>query len=296
MAGKTLNINTGASTAVNTVTAPQNQYTQDYFLAHVQQDISKVETKQSDTKTMQFPSDIGRYYMTLAVSKYSRNDLFSVALSPENFIRLPVPKQMVDSHGVTYEQKELGTGMGAITSEALNAVGGTDKATSLLNSFASVAGAASLSIASALGNKVGIPVQDIFRAATGIAPNQFLTVLLKGPQYKKHQFSWTLSPRNAAESETLRLIIANLNEYMAPGFSAAGSGFFSFPRVFELSFSPSPKMLYRFLPAVIENMSVNYAPSGPAFYAGTDAPSSIELTINFLELEFWLSGRGQYQV
>lgn len=297
MAGNSPNLNTGASTAVSTATKPQNQYTREFFLAHINQDISNIENSHSDTKTMQYPSDIGRYYMSLQVSDYSRKgtDLFSVHLDTVSIIRLPLPKQMVDHSGVTYEQKELSTFVGGLTSAAMDAVAGKGSASSFLNGLAGAAGALGIGAAGWVQSKTGIPAEDLLRATTGLAPNQFLTVLLKGPQYKKHQFSWTFSPRNKAESESLRKIIANLNEYKAPGL-AGGGMFFTFPKVFELSFAPTPRMLYRFLPAVIEDMTVNYAPSAPAFYTGTDAPSAIELTLNFLELEFWLSGRNQYEI
>lgn len=296
MAGKHKNINTGASTAVNTVATPKNEYTQEFFLANFKQDVTNIEDKHSEAGITQYPLDIGRYYMNMQVSDYTRKNLMSVILNPKQTIRLPLPKQMVDSHGVTYEQKELGMAAGGATSDFMGGIKGGDASiTSMINSVGATVGAAAISVADAFGGRIGVPVQDIARAASGYAPNQFLTILLKGPQYKKHQFSWVFSPRNAAESERLRTIIATLNEYMSPGI-AAMNRLFTFPKVFQLSFSPTPRMLYRFLPAVIENMTINYAPSGPSFYTGTDAPSAIELTIHFLELEFWLSGRNMFQV
>ena len=130
---------------------------------------------------------------------------------------------------------------------------------------------------------------DAAYAAFGVAPNQFLTVMLKGPQYKKHEFSWKLSPRNEQESEAVRKIILTLNNAIAPGVTGA---YFTFPKVFEIKFNPNENVLYKFKPAVIESMSVNYAPSGaPAFYRRTNAPDSVELRLQFLELEFWLTGQ-----
>lgn len=296
MATDTTTLNTGASQAGINAAPAKNQYTQEFFLQNVFQNVADVENKQSQVAMFQYPHDIGRYYMSIDMSDYHRTDLLSIAvLNTTHLIKFPMPKQMNDSHGVTYEQKELNQAVGSVTSSAMDATVGNGVGTSgILNSFASAAGLAATTLSHLVEKFTGVPVEDALRAASGLAPNQFLTVLLKGPQYKKHSFSWTLSPRNAAESETLRQIIANLNEAMAPGF--ATQNFFSFPKVFELSFAPTPTMLYRFLPAVLETMNINYAPSGPSFYAGTDAPAAIELTLNFLELEFWLSGRGQYQV
>ena len=73
-----------------------------------------------------------------------------------------------------------------------------------------------------------------------------------------------------------------------------GNFFFEFPKVFKLSFSPNENFLYAFKPAVMESISVNYTPSGsPNFYGKTGAPDGITLTMNFWELEYWLSEDAQ---
>jgi hypothetical protein len=284
-------LNSGASIATQDVTAVANKYTQDFFFNHLVQDLSQVESKHNTATSLQFPGDLGRYYMTLGASDYKRVDLFKTQLNQTGIIKLPLPLQMIDASGVSYEQKELGSGIGGVTNQGLNALrGGSD---SFLNSLGSIVGS---SLQSNIQSATGIPVADINQVLTGLAPNQFLTVLLKGPQYKKHQFVWKMSPRNKQESENLRKIIAYLNEAKAPGVVASGQ-FFTFPKIFQLSFAPNQHMLYRFLPAVIEHMVVNYAPSGsPAFYHGSEAPDSVELSLSFLELEFWLSGRGMYEL
>ena len=210
---------------------------------------------------------------------------------------MPIPKQLVDNDMTTYEQEELGTAGAAaqgVARQGMNAF--SDPASFMRNVLAESAQGAGL-LASSLGK--GLAGQALTGVASqlGIAPNQFLTVLLKGPAYKKHEFTWTLAPRNAAESEAIRQIIITLKRAMAVGKpTALGLGFFGAPAVFGLSFlkdtggssSNVNQYLYRFKPCVLENMSVNYTPSSaPAFYAGTGAPDAVELRLSFLEIEFW---------
>lgn len=254
------------------------------------QRLSSIETGGSIGR-LQFPADRAKYYMTLDQSVFSRNTSnyltgVNFALESENKITLPMPQQMVDNHSVSYEQTEIGNFTGAAVEAGISALTG-DAAGAFTNAFQTLAGGLASVISTALKNATGFDTTLAARAATGLAPNQFLTVLLKGPQYKKYEFSWKLSPRNEAESESIRKIIALLNNSMAPGLTGGGA-FFTFPKVFKVGFS-NEGVLYRFKPSVLENMTINYAPSGaPAFYSRTGAPDTVELRLQFLEIEFWL--------
>jgi hypothetical protein len=249
---------------------------------------------------LQFPSDRGKYFMTLGLHDYSRSpsDLMGVfvnmaKLNITNTITLPLPQQMTDSHSVNYAEEALGQGLAATTeagSGLMNAMAGN--MSNIGQALGGLLGAGTSTFLQGIKDFTGINAPGLTQALAGVAPNQFLTILLKGPQYKKHSFTWKLSPRNEGESESIRAIIALLNNSMAPGMSAGtGNAFFSFPKIVTLSFMPNSNVLYRFKPAVIENMTVNYAPSGaPAFYRRTEAPDTIEMKLDFLEVEYWLTG------
>jgi len=96
----------------------------------------------------------------------------------------------------------------------------------------------------------------------------------------------------------IQRIIRILNNASAPGLEWAGS-VFSFPSVVQCAFWPNWSYMFRFKPAVITRVSVNYTPGGtPAFYheADTDTgignednpPESVQITVDLLELEYWL--------
>jgi hypothetical protein len=55
-----------------------------------------------------------------------------------------------------------------------------------------------------------------------------------------------------------------------------------------VSLFPSSDFLYRFKPCVVKNVSVDYASgSSPSFFKGTKATTSITLSIQLQEIEYW---------
>jgi hypothetical protein len=254
---------------------------------------------------LQFPLDIPQYHFRMEFSDYKRESMMKVAATTKRgSIILPMPYQIIDAHQVRWEQEQLGIllggglhgatslynrGNGDVNSRMSNLqdlqkkVTGWDgiKDGAAILGGAAATGAAALAVAAAPQ-----VVVDGVSAAVGIAPNQFLTVLFKGPSYKEFTLQWKLSPNNKKESEELWKIIKQINREMAPS-TYTGSLFFSYPSVVTCSFSNKGQM-YEFKPAVIKAFGQNYTGSGmPAFYH-TGYPESVEFSIQFMELEFWL--------
>jgi hypothetical protein len=56
-----------------------------------------------------------------------------------------------------------------------------------------------------------------------------------------------------------------------------------------INLSPDDSFLYKFKPCVVESMSVNFAAGGqPSFFKNSNAPTEVQIDINFLEIEYWL--------
>jgi hypothetical protein len=73
---------------------------------------------------------------------------------------------------------------------------------------------------------------------------------------------------------------------MAP---SAGGTLLKYPNMAIISLSPNQDYLYKFKPCVIESMSVNYASAGmPSFFKRSDAPVDVTISLNLLEIEYWL--------
>lgn len=277
----TTNLSSGSSTA-SAAPRTASGLTQSMFSNGLTQPTAFRENR---VARLQFPSDAPKYYFGIGINDYDRKDLFSFNVGLQTNIVLPLPKQLIDTDHVEYEQKELNVG-GAAALGILESIAEADINTAV----ASVVGAG----LSGLGSVAAGVMKDVLnidagsaaRAFTGAALNPFTTVLLKGPTYKKHEFNWTLAPRNAKESSEIRNIIYKLKASMYVG--GAYTGFFTPPKIFTLRYFNNEFYLYKFKPCVLETMSVNYAPSSvPALYKDTGAPDAVELKLSFQEVEFW---------
>lgn len=252
--------------------------------------------------TLAYPSDVPKYYFNILVSEYSRAGFLQLGkLNPIANYVLPLPMPLIDAHHIAYEE----TPIGAVTANALKFNGAVlDTFRNILNmDSASVMKTVKAARDNVLGAGAGIVerldptgVFDAAKAFGGFSPNQFFTILLKGPKYKTFEFSWRVSPKTPEESKTLEKMLRELNNHIAPGLSEGGS-FFKFPKVFQLAFAPNPQYMFRFKPAVCESLVVNRSPSGqPAFYTksdktdGLNAPEGYDFALRFLELELWLQG------
>lgn len=277
----TTNLSSGSSTA-SAAPRTASGLTQSMFSNGLTQPTAFRENR---VARLQFPSDAPKYYFGIGINDYKRTDLFSFNVGLQTNIVLPLPKQLIDTDHVEYEQKELGVG-GAAALGVATAIAKGD----IEGAVASIAGPAASGVAKALAGTLsqfsGVDFGSATRAFTGAALNPFTTVLLKGPTYKKHEFSWTLAPRNAKESSEIRNIIYKLKASMYVG--GAYSGFFTAPKIFTLRYFNNEFYLYKFKPCVLETMSVNYAPSSvPAMYKDTGAPDAVEIKLSFQEVEFW---------
>jgi hypothetical protein len=249
---------------------------------------------------LRFPLDTPMYYMTIGIHTYSRFSWSTVGtLDILASINLCVPENLMDNHHVEYDPEPLGTlvGMGwelgrqATTSDSLKSfLSGLDPAALGKLGLAK--------LVPQIAGELGQAATNAVLAQAGLALNNFLTVMLKGPAYKRRQFKWHFSPKTAQESEQLRLIIDKLNNAMAPSLPTnVGSAFFGWPNIFTAEFryqnipgfTDVAKYTFRMKPMVLVNAAFNYAPAGQfAYYGQTKAPESVEIMLEFLEIEYWL--------
>jgi hypothetical protein len=271
--------------------------------------------------TLTFPGDRPKFYVAIEILGYHRFDgqggnMFQVSrMDHQNSIIMPLPQMLTDANMVTYDQAELtmgGGGAAQIFANSRNAINNAQDATSGITQSVSDNGplAAGLGAAAVAGavtgfaaNRTGIPGTLMRSLGTnaarlaGYTPNQFLTILLKGPAYKRHSLRWLVSPHNPQEAKNLQQIINVINNAKAPGVIAGGA-IFTFPSVFRLSIMPNSQFMYKFKPAVVESFTVDYTggtgiPSFKRSSASSNGqdypPSLLQIEMNLLELEFWLN-------
>lgn len=261
-------------------------------------------TDKGSIGTLAYPGDIlsAQYLFVIFIMKFVRQSWSKIAkLDPEYVLYLPLPSPLVDQQNVTLEQQPLN----ALGYAALNLPGFATAVTQgeIMKSLAAakdtlVAGSvrAGADIAKGL---VGNDIVAGAAAGAGIALNEFLTVMLKGPAYKKPQLVWRFSPNNEQESENLQHIMAVIKNAQAPSVGALGDAYFNYPRVFQchiITATPGRSKeemagrIYGFKPALLESSNFNYTPADvPSFYGKTDQPEGVTMALQFQELEFWLN-------
>lgn len=252
--------------------------------------------------SLRYPSEIGKYYVTLSFSSYQRPSLFDpVTLTTTDTIVLPVPANLQDSHKVNYSDGDLGPVLGTAAESgagAVSALGAVSidsllgitpaQAQQVLSGAGHAIDAIEQAVKGALLNNTG----DLGRLAGQIAGqtgNPFLTVFFRGPTLRTHEFSWRLSPRSADESRTLKDIVLTIKRHALA--KRVGDGILlGYPDIVTVRLHPNEEFLYTFKQCVVEQVSVNYAPSGvPSFYAGTGAPTDVELRVVLQEIEYFLA-------
>ncbi len=272
----------------------------------VVQNISQYQAEQSSLEMLRFPIDTAKFFFVMSFQAYKRLSLLDVqaTLNTETQILLPVPLNIQDNHAISYTETPFNPLYGnflnqnfgkaeALFQSAVNNLGGGQSA--IGTSAAALSGLGGNLLAGAQAAAAGVTADTLQTIqAFGYSPNQFVTILLKGPNYKQHSFSWHLVPKNYDESVMIQRIIRLLNNASAPGLEWGGS-VFSFPSVVQCAFWPNYSYLFRFKPAVITRVSVNYVPGGvPSFYHAAEQerpdnpPESVQIQVDLLELEYWL--------
>lgn len=276
----------------------------------VQGAIRKYKDNSSAVATLRFPSsEVAKYYMTMQISDYARTDLFNVNFNTRASIILPLAKELENNHSVSYDVAEVGMLLGTGANMMGKNIPTNQRTLQGAADYLYNAGHDALARATNpniplneneknLGIAAGIDVgqiitpkglENVASAFLGYSPNQFFTVLLKGPDYAKYQFTWTLFPKNFAESNTIKNIYLMVMNAKAPA-AALGGALWKFPSMFRLAFMPNSQYMFKFKPAVCVSADFNFSSGGqtPAFYNST-APESVTMTLSFMELEYWLS-------
>lgn len=242
-----------------------------------------------------YPPDRPPYYFMIRIYEYKRLSWNEVATrSLQASVVLPIPMNLLDAQSVDWEGENLGIA-GAIAAGVFggNGMRGAEQA-----GVAALADVASGVTKEGLGQLGGSTVSTTL-SMTGVAINNYMTMMLRGPQYKEHSFAWVFSPETVEETNEIAAIYRLVSASQAVSMKdsgTSGSAFFSYPSVFQLSFCHDAlasagnlgKLLYKMKPSILKSAVWNFAPNGaPAFFAASKGPQSIALQLNFAEIEFW---------
>jgi len=238
---------------------------------------------------------------------------------------LPIPSGIQDNNAVSWGDDtmnsinagaagyainntgQFATGFGALAAggAALNAGTGVQLPIKGLAGLLSL-GAAGLSpdnpllkpaVVSALLNAAGFEVSadTILARGAGIIPNSNLELLFQGPTLRQFGFTWRMSPRSELEAKNVKRIIRFFKQGSSPRKvnSQSGAGarslFLGTPNVFKLSYKTAGNKeisgLNKFKICALVNMSVVYAPDGQWAAYAEGQPVSVQMSLNFQEIE-----------
>jgi hypothetical protein len=261
-----------------------------------------------------FPSDLSsKYYFDLKFMTYSRPNPFSstvnlsapaksiipgaggaapATLAGSNGIRLPIPGNLVNTQKLDWQQAN---NVGGVAEAGFYAVQGKgdSAAGALARSITGMVKQGSDDVSSMLWGQAGNPLQFAMQLS-GLAMNPVLTQMFKNPEFKVHQFSWTLAPESDEETYVLQEIIDTINENALPDTSAGGA-FFTYPSIAMVQIvSGAYGNLYNIQPAVVTSVTANFTPKGMyAPFVGTNGP--VEVSIDLTLLEIVLNTRSNYK-
>jgi hypothetical protein len=271
------------------------------FLSTVTQ---RTNSQYNTVQTTVFPGDLidatssRAYFMSFTFYQYQRPSIFQTPFAnPQGTIILPLPSQLIDAQSINYKEADfhLNPAIGAALDAQIQVKNSGQSTISQLqnDSTAFLEGLATggaSNLINALGQIFGVQNATALALQTeGVAINPYDTILFTSPTFKRHTFSWIFTATNQTESNTLKYIINKFRYHQLPDTNQAAAGtLLQYPDLVLPVITPAGYM-YSFKYCVIESAEVNYAPGQtPGFYATTNAPISIGLTLRLLEIEYWL--------
>ena len=235
---------------------------------------------------MQFPDQMGHYYMSLDFQSYERpSPQMQAVFKRFRTIQLPIPRDLKESFDLDVSSKAQGGLAGGLA----------DLGTDLLRGAGESAGGEFAILYAALAQKYEGATADALGQSLGAVPNPHLQAIFSGVDLRTHTFQWTFAPRNPTESRNLKAIINEIKKNSLPAYSTTGTAALQYPPMVDIKLMPwasdPDDELIKFKKCLIKNVSVNYAPAGlPSFFASqpndtTKYPTMIQLEIQVLETE-----------
>jgi hypothetical protein len=257
-----------------------------------------------------FPTDLGRQYFEMNFVEFQPgggNDPSQTATSMQ--VCLPFPASLTDVQGVTYNAAELGL-LGKATAAIVGGMTGTIKEEGVTGT-AIVAGAkkgvASLGAdAAEMGKAMGlIALRKGTQAASAVVGalgggdlagglalglgtqlNPHLALIFQGVPLRTYTFTWKLAPQTYDENIVLLDMFKAIKARIHPVETLAT---LKFPDQVDCALKGSYHLgehgEYIFKRAAITDLSMDYTPEGPSYFAKTGNPTLIGVSLTFQETE-----------
>jgi len=243
--------------------------------------LPKLPTKPTaGIRNYSYPGDLiadGRlFYTQIQLIKYNPDiGTLKGARTPQGGIILPIPKKINEAQTLDWS---------AVSATSLAMSGATSL--SLYAGRGMGAGGAISTLATFAG-----PAAQIGMAELGISVNPFLWMLFKSPNFKEHTFSWTFTPSNPQETETIRAIIRQLKKQSLPGVTGTlfegVNTLYTYPNIALIKFMPNDYFTFKIKPCAVAAVQVDYSGGGGPSFFKDGSPTVVNLTVSFKEIELW---------
>jgi len=144
-------------------------------------------------------------------------------------------------------------------------------------------------VASVLG--ADLNAKSAIDAATGRVENPRKETIYQSPELRKFEFSFEFAPRNLEESKLLHDIIRTFKHHAYPSLAGAGY-YFNMPAEFDLQFysiingtAYENVWLNKIARCVLQEINVDYTAAGVVSMFENGAPTNVNMTLTFQEVE-----------
>ena len=185
---------------------------------------------------MQFPDQLGEYYMVLDFQSYSRPSPQMEAIFKRfKTIVLPIPRDLKESFDLDVSSNKQGAAGGL-----------ADLGVDLLRGAGEKAGGEFAILYSFAAQALEGPTADILGQAVGAVPNPHLQAIFSGVELRNHTFQWTFAPRNPQESINLKAIIKEIkkNNPIEAVISDFGSSCDPFSLSYSIPYRPPELLIF----------------------------------------------------
>ncbi len=255
--------------------------------------VKKLQFPPSDSANMKYGMQFK--FVRQSYDKYGDKAKFT-RYNNGGHIYLPLPTNILETLNTNYNISQLGAAgtLFEAGGQAMNALGQMATGEKQLDSAA---------VESAISNAMNVSGYVVRRTISALSQetaqaidlkygqvvNPYTVAVFESTTPRHHSLTFRLIPRTPADSEAIRAIVDAFKYHSMPsrsgGAEATGGIFLKMPEEVEVSFFGS-QFLYKFARCVIQSVQVNYTPYGPpSFFAGTSAPTAVELTLGLQEIE-----------
>lgn len=251
----------------------------------------------------QFPLTLGKEYINIEFMKYERpGPLKKVNFNPTYTVRLPLPKDLTETHSVRLDPQDTGllTALATNAKSVYNVLNDEKSANTsqLLDQGIGVMYQGAKQIASGI-NIAGISGEQaagMLGQEMGAVPNPHISVFFNGVDIRPAmEFSWLFSARNEKESAVIKHIIREFKRRTLPKITQGDQNIMSYPEMVRIKLYPWGQEANQYdgtMPTykvgLINSITVNYSPNGLAFFNDPGAsPVFVVFSFTFQELEVW---------